>query len=360
MSGSAPSNTDAVDFEKQQAAQADAKEALRQQRLEQGKTLIDQIFNGQPVMANQTNAYDWSKFNPTATRATGANAFGTTISDPSLPSGYKVISVPGQASTAPGAAVTAGSQRAPDYGQYTGGALAGPNDITSQTGGHGAVSVVGRGSPTAAAGAPGAGGGFAIQGPDGKIYRKGDPLNYTTSVDTGQRTGGFGDDYYNAYKQKYLDYYLPDETRQYAQAKQSLLYNLANAGLSTSSTTGEKFGDLGYQDTLAQAGIKSKAEDVTGQLKQQIQSEKESALNQLYSTEDPTLAANLAQSSAKASQLQTPTLTPMVSLFTPALVGATSFASNYASPYNPYPLTPGGTTAPVAPASSGSGKPLIS
>ncbi len=46
MAGSAPTNTAAVDFEKQQAAEADAKEAARQASLQQGQTLIDQIFNG--------------------------------------------------------------------------------------------------------------------------------------------------------------------------------------------------------------------------------------------------------------------------------------------------------------------------
>jgi hypothetical protein len=44
MSGSAPTNNSAVDFEKQQAAQAQQQEAARQARLTAGTNMINQIL----------------------------------------------------------------------------------------------------------------------------------------------------------------------------------------------------------------------------------------------------------------------------------------------------------------------------
>ena len=75
---------------------------------------------------------------------------------------------------------------------------------------------------------------------------------------------------------------------------------------------------------MQKANIVSNANAQEGQLKSQIQSNKQSLINQLYSTEDPTLTANLAQSSANATKLQDPTLTPAAALFTPALTAVGS------------------------------------
>ena len=102
MTGSAPTNSQAVDFEKQQAAEADAKEAARQQRLTQGQTLIDQIFSGSPVMATTSTPFDWSKFKPTTNTAmaaweaanpSAATAGMDTTTGANAPAGYKAVRV---------------------------------------------------------------------------------------------------------------------------------------------------------------------------------------------------------------------------------------------------------------------------
>jgi hypothetical protein len=347
MSGSAPTNNQAVDFEKQQAAEADAKEAARQQRLQQGTDVINKLFDPQPVMQDTAQNYDWSKFNPTTARAVGPNAFGVTSSDPSLPAGYSVVNAPTKTTAAPSRYATAGG--APSVN------LAGASPSGSYTDRYGHTNAPQSYAPasTSAASAPT----YAVQGPDGKIYYKGDPLSYTTQTPTGRTSGGFGDDFFNAYKQKYLDYYLPDEARQYDVAKRDLSYNLARAGTLNSSTAADKAGDLAYNDANAQATIKSNANQATGQLQQSIQDQKQSLINQLYSTEDPTLTANLAQSAANASKLVSPNLTPAAAFFTPALTAAGAAASSYFSPYSTYPGV-GGTTggANVVPANQSSGK----
>ena len=91
MSGSAPSNSQAVDFERQQAAQAQQKEADRQARLQQGQQAIDAIFNGQPVMGSRATNYDWSTFKPGG----GLDpSTGQPIAASGVPSGFTAVRVP--------------------------------------------------------------------------------------------------------------------------------------------------------------------------------------------------------------------------------------------------------------------------
>ena len=327
MSGSAPTNSAAVDFEKQQAAEADAKEAARQQRLTQGQTLIDQIFNGAPVMGTKTSNYDWSTFTP------GAGLMPAS----GMPAGYTAVRVPAAPTTtaAPGGRPSAASiPSSPQAaGQYNTGRYASP------------VSSVG--STAGAAGAPANAMTWGLQDASGKITKQGDPLSITSQYDTGQRTGGFDDAFYNAYKQKVLDYYQPDEQRQYDAAQRDLKYSLARAGTLQSSTAADKQGELAYNDALQKANIVANANTQEGNLKSQIQSNKQALINQLYSTEDPTLTANLAQSSAAASRLQDPNLTPAAALFTPALTTVGSAINGmmypgqtYNSPFNVPPTSP--------------------
>jgi hypothetical protein len=297
MSGAQASNNQAVDFEKQQAAEADAKEAQRQQRLTQGQQLIDQIFSGSPVMG--PTKYDWSTFKAPQVM-------------PAVMSQW-LAKNPGTA--------------APDFSQ-TGSAPAG---YTATQGG--------------------------LKDASGKFFAQGTPL--TVQSPTGATTGGFDDAFYNNYKQKVLDYYQPDEARQYDAAQRDLKYGLARAGTLQSSTAGDKQGELAYQDALQKANIVTNANTQEGNLKSQIQSNKQSLINQLYSTEDPTLTANLAQSSANATKLQDPMLTPAAALFTPALTTVGSAVNGMLYPGQQYPSTsfnaaPGSPS--VAPAGESRGK----
>ena len=328
MSGSTPTNNSAVQFEQQQAAEADQKEAARQASLQQGQTLIDQIFNGSPVMGTKTNNFDWSTFNPAADLSRAASTVGGTVGS-NLPAGYTAVQVaaPAAASSAGGRGAATGTPSynvAPSYST----SVRGQTTLNPT-----AASVLNRDDSGTA---------WAIKGPDGKIYNQGDPLSYDTTYDTGQKTGGFDDNFYNSYRQKVLDYYNPDEAKQYSEAQRDLTYNLARAGTLQSSTAADKQGDLAYNDALQKANIVANANQQTGQLQNQIQANKESLVNQLYATDDPTLTANLAESSAKASQLQDPTLTPAAALFTPAMSAVGSAVSSYLNPYSPVAQGAGG------------------
>jgi hypothetical protein len=300
MSGSKSTNNASVDFQKQQAADAAAKETARQARLQSGTDAINAIFQGTPVTTTQNQAFDWGSATP------GSSA---------LPTGYS-------------------------WSQ----------DPASKNASLGFLSGRAGGSPASAAS-------WGITGPTGQRYSQGQSFSAPTQVPTGATTGGFNDDFYNTYKQKYLDLYQPDETRQFAQAKGDLTANLSRQGLMDSSVAGSKLGDLTYQHSLNQADIVGNANTAEGNLRQSVDQQKQAALNQLYSTEDPTEAANLAESSAKGLQLQTPTLTPAAALFAPALTGVSNYVASITSPYTMGPgyARPQGGPA-VAPAASSSCK----
>jgi hypothetical protein len=323
MSGSQSTNNAAVQFEQEQAAQAAQKDAERQQRLQQGTDLINQIFGGGPVMGTRTTNYDWSKFQP-------GNAS-------TAPAGFTQVPIPGGTST------TGGGQ--PIYAQ-------------TGTGNRGQV---GEGTKlvgyTPGSGSDASGVSWGLQDASGKTYKQGDPLSITESYDTGQKTPGFDDAFYNTYKQKYLDYYMPDAQRQYDYAKRDLMFNLARAHLDNSSAAADKQGELAYTQANNVAQIQSQANTAAGSLQDQIQQEKQQLVNQLYATEDPTLTANLAESAASAAKLQSPTLTPAATLFTPALVAAGAAGQNYYSPFSLYGTNPYGTNpSNVASANASSGR----
>ena len=179
-------------------------------------------------------------------------------------------------------------------------------------------------------------------------------MSLSSSYDTGQTSEGFGDSFFNRYKQKYHDYYHPQEQRQYQSANRDLFYSLDRQGGLNSSVQADKQGDLAYNDALAKATIVNSANDATGQLRDQIQSNKTSLINQLYATEDPSLTADLAQSSANATALKDPTMTPLTSLFTPAMSTVGSAIGGLLYPQTPYGSNTGSPKVANAAASSGS------
>lgn len=343
MAGSAPTNSSAVDFEKQQAAEADAKEAKRQADLTAGQAAIDKIFTPQPVMGTTTSNFDWSGFKQPNAPA-NLTPYAASLQKPTgVPAGYTAVQIPGTPTTAKGG----GATPQPTSYEQSGG---GRNQYAPDT-----IPVYGASGSGASSAAPSA---WGLQDASGKIYKPGDPLSITSQYDTGKTTGGFGDDFYNAYNQKVLDYYQPAEQKQYEEAQRGDLYNFARAGTLQSSAYADQEGQRGYEDSINKANIIANANAQTGQLRDQIQANKSSLINQLYATEDPTLAANMAQSSAKASQLQDPILTPMANLFTPAVAGVSGAINNLNNPYsvpaNPYGGNTG--TAPVQSALASSSK----
>ena len=173
-----------------------------------------------------------------------------------------------------------------------------------------------------------------------KIYTGGDPNNLT---------GGFQDDFYNKYRQSILDYYNPQEGDQYNQARSDLSAQLARAGTLDSSFATQSVAKLAKQDALNRAQIASGADTQTGALRTTVSQDEQSALNQLYSTEDPTVAANTAGNMVANAQLTKPQLNPAQALFAPITAGVGNALTGFLNPtsyINPSATSAATTAAP--------------
>ena len=162
----------------------------------------------------------------------------------------------------------------------------------------------------------------------------------------------FPDSFYQNYQNAELNYTQPQLQQQYDQAKAGMTYDLARAGTLRSTAAGYAQGLLEQQNAVNQAGLQAKADSDTAALRQSIASEQQQAYNQLYATEDPTVAANTAASSVANAQLQQPNLNPLGDMFKPVVIGMTSAIPGIygASTYNSLntgqnPASPFGTGA---------------
>lgn len=143
----------------------------------------------------------------------------------------------------------------------------------------------------------------------------------TTQINDIFSKANFDQNFYDKYTNAILNYQQPQLADQYTQAQNKLTYDLARAGTLNSTAAGYAQGLLAKQNLNEQASISAAADQQTAGLRNQILNEKQSAINQLYSTEDPTLAANTAQSMVQQSSISTPNLNPLGAIFTPLAVG---------------------------------------
>lgn len=166
-----------------------------------------------------------------------------------------------------------------------------------------------------------------------------------TAIDALFGPTNFGDDFYNKYTKAALDYALPQLADQYSQAKDKTTYDLARAGTLRSTAAGYAQGLIEKQNAVNEAGLRAKADTDTSALRQSIQSQQQQAYNQLYQTEDPTVAANTAATSVGNAQLTQPNLTPMADAFKPLAIG---LGSALAPAYGQYSANQMITKSPFA------------
>ena len=80
-------------------------------------------------------------------------------------------------------------------------------------------------------------------------------------------------------------------------------------------------GKLTNQMGVNEAGIRAKADTDTAELRKSIAAQQQQAYNQLYQTEDPTVAANTASSSVANAQLAQPNVGALDAMFKPIAIG---------------------------------------
>lgn len=312
--GASADNSQVVAMQQAQAAQA--AEATRQTnaRLQQGTNEIDALFSGAPTGASLLDLS--SIANGTGSKATQMQAMNPEMS-------AWLAQNPSYQMPAP----TSGSGKLADG--YSWGVL-------PSTGG-----------PTS----------YGIYDPQGNLVTDATSLSDLAASkiyvggDPSKTTGGFDDDFYNKFTNAQLGYYMPQEDRQYTQAQSSLDASLARAGTLNSSIANQKLADLAYQDTMNKAQIQSSADTATAQLRDTVATDKNTAINQLYATENPSTAASTAAGLVGNVQLTTPQLNPIGQLFTPIAIGTGNAIAGYTNPASYLPSTATG----VAATGSGSG-----
>jgi hypothetical protein len=140
--------------------------------------------------------------------------------------------------------------------------------------------------------------------------------------------GGFDQGFYDKYKNAELGNAEDQLQTQYNKQQLQNRYSLARAGLSRSSAANQVKTDLSAQKDFQDTGIRAKADTDVATLRQGIQGQQQSALNQLYATEDPGVASETAAGMVKQGQLSTPNLQPLGELFKPMIIGSISAGQN--------------------------------
>ena len=301
--GPQANNDSIVGMQQLQSRQAANANDQRNARLNYGKNLVEGIFEGTPSGAS---LLDLSSINQ------GNAPRQITINDnPAMAAWVAMHPETAYADPYPGMNSAAGNRKAIGNSGYTWGYAA----------------DTGASKP-----------GYAIYDPSGnmvdtasslddlskaKIYQGGDP---------NKKEGGFGDDFYNKYRQSIMDYYMPQEGDQYNTARSDLAASLARAGTLDSSFGAFSTAKLAKQDALNRAQIASGADTQTGTLRTTISQDEQTALNQLYSTEDPSVAANTAGNMVANANLTKPQLNPAGALFAPITAGVGNALTGFLNP----------------------------
>ena len=142
-----------------------------------------------------------------------------------------------------------------------------------------------------------------------------------SAIDTIFGNENFGDAFYDKYKNASLTYTLPQLQSQFADAKRTSEADLARAGLLRSGAAGFVQNKLTEQQGVNEAALRAKADTDTAELRKSIAAQQQQAYNQLYATEDPTVAANTAASSAANAQLAQPNPGTLGDMFKPIAIG---------------------------------------
>lgn len=380
---------DAANAQESAATQARKREETRKRQIERGLAQITAMFEGNPIMKDVAKSYDWGTMKAPKAGATGDDLAvsglpeGFTYVQVPVGGGGGVTTGTTAVGGGGGGATTGGGSnylrtlynkegqkltgdqlvkrkahlaaqgitpepfksgtvaikgaQTPQPGTPSGGG--GKGDYTIQvdnTGGAGGGSSS-SGRPGSApvqgnvSGGGGGGGGttWAIKGPDGKIYKQGEAIGWNAQEDTGGRTGGFDDAFYNKYRNSITDYYMPQVASEYGDAQDETLFRLARAGTTKSTAANDAFTELADQNVKQQEKVKSDADTAVAGLKSRVASEKQKAIDQLYATEDPGVAAGQATASVSNLSAESPTLSPLADIFNIATIGTAGGLQGY-------------------------------
>ncbi len=116
-------------------------------------------------------------------------------------------------------------------------------------------------------------------------------------------------------EQAMRDFYLPQLDKQFGDARDQLGFSLARAGLLTSTTAGQKQGDLSEAFALNRSGIESDIASDLARTQQQMNQQRAALESGLRASGDATAATDAALNTAVTFRQDSPTLSPLGPLF---------------------------------------------
>lgn len=145
-----------------------------------------------------------------------------------------------------------------------------------------------------------------------------------------QTFGKFDNNFYNQRSQAYQNYALPQLNNQYKQMSNNLAYSLARNGNTDSSEASRQGGILQADNAFGRQQIADQAISEQQKARQQVEDNRNSLINQLQATSNPSLAAAGAERQAAALAMQ-PAFSPLGNLFanTTAVLGNAAQAGYY-------------------------------
>lgn len=133
--------------------------------------------------------------------------------------------------------------------------------------------------------------------------------------------GAFDDDYFSGISDAYARHYMPQLDRQYRDAHETLVKQLASSGLSASSVAARRLSDLAEAMEAERQGIASRGVDAAHAARGDIEASRADLYEQLASGLTPADAASRAAQIAAQSR-QTPTYSPLGAVFSSILTPA--------------------------------------
>lgn len=135
----------------------------------------------------------------------------------------------------------------------------------------------------------------------------------------------YGNNFYDAFGQSIEDYQRPEVERQYEDAQEQNLFDLARRGLMQSTVAADRQAELAEDKALADAKVARDAAAQKANLRRRVADAQSTSLSYLNSTEDPTQATNRARTEVNQINQSAPQFDDMGSLFRAAALGYNSY-----------------------------------
>lgn len=126
--------------------------------------------------------------------------------------------------------------------------------------------------------------------------------------------GQFDDPFYQTQQQNYLDYYTPQLTNKFEDARRKLISDLSRTGNLQSGVGAKKQGDLKKAFDLQSGTISGQAIDYGNQVRTNVENARSDLYQQNQASADPSAAGSSAMARVGALS-QAPALTPLGDVF---------------------------------------------